>query len=168
MSNMQPKPREVTSMPNWPNFRAESTGRRLARYCRQQERPCAQLAIPFWTQTRPIRRVNYQMRAALQRIGKQHPDTSVHSSPTASAGLLYRTPTLLREGVRSQVQAVHSMWLRFLPTDTPPVEANSRNASRSLTETINECGNADIWPVLAQATSWATKPRRTHGLVMCW
>ena len=124
--------------------------------------------FPFWTRSRPIERVFDQIRVALQRYPRLYPDAKLsivaHSFGTYIIGEILKREFDIR---------IHRMILcgSLLPRDFPweqyqerfddgPVDESGKPEIRPV---VNECGRADIWPVLAQAASWGYGASGTHG-----
>lgn len=113
--------------------------------------------FPFWTRNQPIERVNKQIRVALQRSRRNHPDAKLsiiaHSFGTYVVGEILKREFDLK---------IHRLILcgSVLPQDFPWEQYQGRFDDDKV---INECGKSDIWPVLAQSASWGYGASGTHG-----
>src|SRR5271166_4684228 len=115
--------------------------------------------FPFWTRRRPVEHVYTQIRVALQRSRKTHPEAKLsiiaHSFGTYVVGKILQRHFDLH---------IHRLILcgSVLPQDFPWEQYQGRFDDK---RAINECGKADIWPVLAKSLSWGYGASGTHGLV---
>lgn len=113
--------------------------------------------FPIWTRRQPITRVHTQIRAALQRYRKEHLEVKLsvigHSFGTYIIG------HLLREHFDLEIYRL-ILCGSVLPCDYPWEQIQGRFTPNY---SVNECGHADIWPVLAQSTSWGYGASGTHG-----
>jgi hypothetical protein len=113
--------------------------------------------FPFWTRNRPVEKVYVQIRVALQKYRKTHPDAKLsiiaHSFGNYVVGELLKRDFELK---------IHRLLLcgSVLPQDFPWHQYQGRFDDDKV---INECGKADIWPVLAQSASWGYGASGTHG-----
>jgi hypothetical protein len=113
--------------------------------------------FPFWTRITPVENVYVQIRVALQKYKRDQPDAKLsivaHSFGTYVVGQILRRAFDLK---------IHRLILcgSVLPRDFPWHEYQGRFDEDKL---VNECGKADIWPVLAQSTSWGYGASGTHG-----
>ena len=113
--------------------------------------------FPFWTRSRPIERVCIQIRVALQKYRKIHPDAKL--SIIAHSFGTYIIGEILRRGFDLHI---HRLILcgSVLPQDFPWEQSQGRFDDDKV---INECSKSDIWPVLAQSLSWGYGASGTHG-----
>jgi pimeloyl-ACP methyl ester carboxylesterase len=113
--------------------------------------------FPFWTRSKPVERVYVQIRVALQKYRKEHPDAKLsiiaHSFGTYVVGQILKREFDLK---------IHRLILcgSVLPQDFPWHDYQGRFDDNNV---VNECGKSDIWPVLAQSTSWGYGASGTHG-----
>jgi len=113
--------------------------------------------FPFWTRRGPIERVHEEIRVALQKHRKVNPNAKLsiiaHSFGTYIIGEILKKDVTLK---------LHRLILcgSVLPQDFP---WNHLQGQFNSDNTINECGKADIWPVLAQSLSWGYGASGTHG-----
>jgi hypothetical protein len=113
--------------------------------------------FPYWTRTKPIERVYKQIRVALQKHKTTNPDAKLsiiaHSFGTYIIGQILRREFDLK---------IHRLILcgSVLPQNFPWEQYQGRFHNDKV---INECGKADIWPVLAQSASWGYGASGTHG-----
>jgi hypothetical protein len=113
--------------------------------------------FPFWSRKKPIERVHDEIRVALQKHQKLHPNAKLsiiaHSFGTFIIGEILKKDFTLQ---------LHRLVLcgSVLPQDFPWSLLQGRFNDEN---TINECGTADIWPVLAQSLSWGYGASGTHG-----
>jgi hypothetical protein len=113
--------------------------------------------FPFWTRSKPVERVYVQIRVALQKYRKEHPDAKLsiiaHSFGTYVVGQILKREFDLK---------IHRLIPcgSVLPQDFPWHQYQGRFDNDKV---VNECGKSDIWPVLAQSTSWGYGATGTHG-----
>ena len=113
--------------------------------------------FPLWTRNKPIERVYKQIRVALQRYRRDHPEAKMsiiaHSFGTYVVGEILKREFDLK---------IHRLILcgSVLPQNFPWEQYQGRFDEDKV---INECGKADIWPVLAQSASWGYGASGTHG-----
>jgi pimeloyl-ACP methyl ester carboxylesterase len=112
--------------------------------------------FPFWTRSRPIARVELQIRVALRKYREIHHQAKL--SIIAHSFGTYIVGRILQKNIDIQV---HRLILcgSVLPVDFPWEQLWGRFDDM----VVNECGKSDIWPVLAQATSWGYGASGTHG-----
>ena len=112
---------------------------------------------PFWTRNKPVEKVYIQIRVALQKYKRDHPDAKLsiiaHSFGTYVVGQILKREFDLQ---------IHRLILcgSVLPQDFPWHEYQGRFDDDKV---VNECGKADIWPVLAQSGSWGYGASGTYG-----
>ena len=113
--------------------------------------------FPFWTRIKPIERVYKQIRVALQKYRRSHPDAKI--SIIAHSFGTYIIGEILKRGFDLQI---HRLILcgSVLPQDFPWEQCQGRFDDDKV---VNECGKSDIWPVLAQSASWGYGASGTHG-----
>jgi hypothetical protein len=113
--------------------------------------------FPFWTRNSPVEKVYLQIRVALQKHRKAHPDARL--SIVAHSFGTYIVGQILKRGFDLKL---HRLILcgSVLPQNFPWHEYQGRFDDDKL---VNECGKADIWPILAQSTSWGYGASGTHG-----
>ena len=113
--------------------------------------------FPFRTRNKPIERVHEEIQAAPQKYEKLRPNAKLsiiaHSFGTYVVGEILKRDFTLQ---------LHRLILcgSVLPQDFPWNHLQGRFNDEN---TINECGKADIWPVLAQSLSWGYGASGTHG-----
>jgi pimeloyl-ACP methyl ester carboxylesterase len=113
--------------------------------------------FPFRTRNKPIEKVYVQVRVALQKYRRDHPEAKLsiiaHSFGTYVIGELLKRDFELK---------IHRLILcgSVLPLDFPWHLYRERFDDDKV---VNECGKADIWPVLAQSASWGYGASGTHG-----
>jgi pimeloyl-ACP methyl ester carboxylesterase len=113
--------------------------------------------FPFWTRNGPIERVHEEIRVALQKYRKTHPDAKLsiiaHSFGTYIVGKILQRHFDLQ---------IHRLILcgSVLPQLFPWNHLQGRFDDDKV---VNECGQADIWPVLAKSLSWGYGASGTHG-----
>jgi hypothetical protein len=113
--------------------------------------------FPFWTRNKPVEKVYVQIRVALQKFRRDHPDAKLsiiaHSFGTYVVGQILKREFDLK---------IHRLILcgSVLPQAFPWHEYQGRFDDDNV---VNECGKSDIWPVLAQSTSWGYGASGTHG-----
>ena len=109
---------------------------------------------PIWTRNRPIERVYTQVRVALMEY-RDRPNLKLsviaHSFGTYVIGEIIRREFDLH---------FHRLILcgAVLPQGFPWHQYRDRFG-----RVVNECGKADIWPVLAKSLSWGYGASGTHG-----
>ncbi|WP_165248052.1 alpha/beta hydrolase [Paludisphaera soli] len=113
--------------------------------------------FPFWTRSRPVEKVYVQIRVALQKYRKERPDAKL--SIIAHSFGTYVVGQILKRGFDLQI---HRLILcgSVLRQDFPWEQYQGRFDDDKV---VNECGKADIWPVLAQSASWGYGASGTHG-----
>ena len=113
--------------------------------------------FPFWTRNKPIERVYKEIRVALQKYRRSHPDAKL--SIIAHSFGTYIVGEILKRGFDLQF---HRLILcgSVLPQDFPWEQYQGRFDDDKV---VNECGKSDIWPVLAQSASWGYGASGTHG-----
>jgi pimeloyl-ACP methyl ester carboxylesterase len=113
--------------------------------------------FPFWTRNKPIEKVYVQIRVALQKYKREHPDAKL--SIIAHSFGTYVIGNILKRGFDLQV---HRLILcgSVLRQDFPWEQYQGRFDDDKV---INECGKSDIWPVLAQSCSWGYGASGTFG-----
>jgi pimeloyl-ACP methyl ester carboxylesterase len=113
--------------------------------------------FPFWTRNKPIERVYTQIRVALQRHRRNHPDAKL--SIVAHSFGTYVVGEILKRGFDLQI---HRLILcgSVLPQDYVWEQLQGRFDEDN---TINECGKTDVWPVLAKSLSWGYGDSGTNG-----
>ncbi|MGA2700074.1 MAG: hypothetical protein ABSH35_03120 [Isosphaeraceae bacterium] len=112
---------------------------------------------PFWTRKKPVEKVYIQIRVALQKYKRDHPDAKL--SIIAHSFGTYVVGQILKRGFDLQIHRL-ILCSSVLPQDFPWHEYQGRFADDKV---VNECGKADIWPVLAQSASWGYGASGTHG-----
>ena len=113
--------------------------------------------FPFWTRSKPVEKVYVQIRVALQKYRRDHPDAKL--SIIAHSFGTYVVGQILKRGFDLKI---HRLVLcgSVLRQDFPWHEYQGRFDDDKV---VNECGKADIWPVLAQSCSWGYGASGTHG-----
>jgi hypothetical protein len=113
--------------------------------------------FPFWTRNRPIERVYTQIRVALQVAHERDPHAKL--SIIAHSFGTYIIGQILKQGFDLHI---HRLILcgSVLPQNFPWEQYQGRFDREKV---INECGKTDIWPVLAQSTSWGYGASGTQG-----
>ena len=113
--------------------------------------------FPFWTRRKPVEHVYTQIRVALQKARKRHPEARL--SIIAHSFGTYVIGEILRRGFDLQV---HRLILCgcVLPEDYPWHQIQGRFDEDKV---VNECGKADVWPVLAKSMTWGYGASGTHG-----
>ncbi|APW58787.1 hypothetical protein [Paludisphaera borealis] len=112
--------------------------------------------FPIWTRRRPVEHVKTQMRVALQRSRKTHPEAKL--SIIAHSFGTYVIGEILQQGFDLKVHR-----LILCGCVLPEVYPWHQLQGRVNGEVVNECGKADIWPVLAKSLSWGYGASGTHG-----
>ena len=113
--------------------------------------------FPFWTRKGPIERVHGEIRAALQKYRRTHPEARLsiiaHSFGTYVVGKILQRHFDLH---------VHRLILcgSVLSQNFPWNQLQGRFDDDKV---VNECGKADIWPVLAKSLTWGYGDSGTHG-----
>jgi len=113
--------------------------------------------FPFWTRRKPIERVYEQIRVALQKYRRSHPDAKL--SIIAHSFGTYIIGEILKRGFDLQIDRL-LLCGSVLPQGFLWHQYQGRFADDKV---VNECGKADIWPVLAQSASWGYGASGTHG-----
>ena len=103
--------------------------------------------FPFWTRNKPIEHVYTQIRVALQVAREKDPHAKL--SIIAHSFGTYVVGEILRRGFD-----LHILRL-ILCGSVPPRDFSWEQYQGRFDrdKVINECGKADIWPVLAQSAS---------------
>jgi hypothetical protein len=113
--------------------------------------------FPFWTRRKPIEQVYVQLRVALQKLQKAYPHAKLsiiaHSFGTYVVGEIMKRDFELQ---------IHRLILcgSVLRRDFLWHQIQGRFDDDKV---VNECGKADIYPVLAQSGSWGYGASGTHG-----
>ncbi|WP_165248070.1 hypothetical protein [Paludisphaera soli] len=113
--------------------------------------------FPFWTRGKPIEQVYKQVRVAVQKYRRERPEAKLsivaHSFGTYVVGEILKREFDLK---------IHRLILcgSVLPQDFSWEQYQGRFDDDKV---VNECGKADIWPVLAQSASWGYGASGTHG-----
>jgi hypothetical protein len=113
--------------------------------------------FPFWTRNQPVKLVYQQIRVALQKHRMAYPEAKLsiiaHSFGTYVIGKILAREFDIR---------IHRLILcgSVLPLNFSWEQYRGRFDDDN---SINECGKADIWPVLAQSASWGYGASGTHG-----
>lgn len=113
--------------------------------------------FPFWTRNKPIEQVHVQIQVALRRYRRTHPNVKLsiiaHSFGTKIIGEIMKMDFDLH---------IHRLILcgSILPRDFPWHQLQERFDDDNV---VNECGKADIYPLLAQSTSWGYGASGSHG-----
>ena len=113
--------------------------------------------FPFWTRNKPIERVYEQIRVALQKYRRSHPDAKL--SIIAHSFGTYIIGEILKRGFDLQIDRL-LLCGSVLPQGFLWHQYQGRFADDKV---VNECGKADVWPVLAQSASWGYGASGTHG-----
>ena len=113
--------------------------------------------FPFWTRNKPIERVYEQIRVALQKYRRSHPDAKL--SIIAHSFGTYIIGEILKRGFDLQIDRL-LLCGSVLPQGFLWHQYQGRFDDDKV---VNECGKADIWPVLAQSASWGYGASGTHG-----
>ena len=113
--------------------------------------------FPFWTRNKPVERVYEQIRVALQKYRRSHPDAKL--SIIAHSFGTYIIGEILKRGFDLQIDRL-LLCGSVLPQDFPWHQYQGRFDDDKV---VNECGKSDIWPVLAQSASWGYGASGTHG-----
>jgi hypothetical protein len=113
--------------------------------------------FPFWTRNKPIERVYEQIRVALQKYRRSHPDAKL--SIIAHSFGTYIIGEILKRGFDLQIDRL-LLCGSVLPQGFLWHQYQGRFADDKV---VNECGKSDIWPILAQSASWGYGASGTHG-----
>jgi pimeloyl-ACP methyl ester carboxylesterase len=108
--------------------------------------------FPFWTREAPITKLLWRIRAARDRVPPPQLSVIAHSFGTYAIGKILKENPDIR---------LHRLVLcgAILPSDFRWDQIRSSVEARI----INDCGLKDIWPVLAQSTTFGYGPSGRFG-----